>query len=284
MRSRNFALLLFLCLGIGVAHASGHGPVFGLATPTNSQGEWSFDLALAARRATETEFGSRSMITYGFTPHFQLSLSLPGVLNTAAVAPSRSMSGDLETNLGWRFHRSSPSIGTRFESTLFVGAILPELRRSPGMMGQLRRAPGFFGSVATGMASRGHYVWAGGGYLRSTERGGDQRPHVGNWSFVYGYRPARWRRDYPSWDWRLFAEVVGEHWNAVRHNGAEVPGSDGYQILAGPTTLGIYKTFAVSGGILFPLRSRPGAVFPKERYRATLNLSYFLFTHGDDHD
>ena len=30
--------------------ASGHGPLFGLATPTNSQGEWSFDEGISVER------------------------------------------------------------------------------------------------------------------------------------------------------------------------------------------------------------------------------------------
>ena len=29
--------------------AAGHGPIFGLATPTNSQGEWSFDTGVFGR-------------------------------------------------------------------------------------------------------------------------------------------------------------------------------------------------------------------------------------------
>jgi hypothetical protein len=41
--------LLALCLLPLHAMASGHGPVFGLATPTNSQGEWSFDQGIFGR-------------------------------------------------------------------------------------------------------------------------------------------------------------------------------------------------------------------------------------------
>jgi hypothetical protein len=46
---------VFLLAVLGLAHqsafAAGHGPVFGLATPTNSQGEWSFDAGLFGRSA-----------------------------------------------------------------------------------------------------------------------------------------------------------------------------------------------------------------------------------------
>jgi len=40
----NCAGLLLAVIGLSTfAAAAAHGPVFGLATPTNSQGEWSFD-------------------------------------------------------------------------------------------------------------------------------------------------------------------------------------------------------------------------------------------------
>ena len=71
------AVFLLVVLGVpwvlGVprfAVASGHGPVFGLATPTNSQGEWSFDEGIFGR---STSLGSqasiRELLGYGFTPH-----------------------------------------------------------------------------------------------------------------------------------------------------------------------------------------------------------------------
>jgi hypothetical protein len=41
------------------AIASSHGPVFGLATPTNSQGEWSFDQGVFDRT---TSLGSQASI------------------------------------------------------------------------------------------------------------------------------------------------------------------------------------------------------------------------------
>ena len=44
------AVFLLVVLGLpSFAVASGHGPVFALATPTNSQGEWSFDAGLFGR-------------------------------------------------------------------------------------------------------------------------------------------------------------------------------------------------------------------------------------------
>jgi len=49
--------VLFIVLGLpALAVAAEHGPVFGLATPTNSQGEWSFDEGVFGRN---TALGSQ---------------------------------------------------------------------------------------------------------------------------------------------------------------------------------------------------------------------------------
>jgi hypothetical protein len=58
---RAMTLLVLLTLPLQ-AIAVSHGPVFGLATPTNSQGEWSFDQGLrglCTRRARVIEVGIR---------------------------------------------------------------------------------------------------------------------------------------------------------------------------------------------------------------------------------
>ena len=45
---RIIAIVTFMFVA-AYCSAAGHGPVFGLATPTNSQGEWSFDSGLFGR-------------------------------------------------------------------------------------------------------------------------------------------------------------------------------------------------------------------------------------------
>src|SRR5690348_9172031 len=48
-KGRNMRKCLCIIAALGLAlplWGSGHGPVFGYATPTNSQGEWSFDFGL----------------------------------------------------------------------------------------------------------------------------------------------------------------------------------------------------------------------------------------------
>jgi hypothetical protein len=275
-------LSIFLTIS-AFAFGSGHGPVFGLATPTNSQGETSIDISTSTRIGSAgNDLGIRTMVTYGFTPHLQFSIAAPGNITSTNLPASRSMGGDLEGTLGWRFHHRGPKVGTRFESTLFTGLVVPNLQRSPGMMGLLKRAPGVSTGVVTGMASRSHYVWVGAGLTHYFERGGDQRPQVAQYSVVYGYRPPFLRKEYDHWDWRIFGEMVGERGSDIRHSGVIFPGSNTHQIFAGPTTLGIYKSFAISGGVLFPIY-RENGLYPQERARVAVNLSYFIFHFSGDH-
>jgi hypothetical protein len=280
---RSTILVFILIVVSTLAHASGHGPVFGLATPTNSQGETSIDVTTSARIGQQSsEAGVRTMVTYGFTPHLQLSVAAPGNFTTANLPASRTMGGDLEGTIAWRFHHRGPTVGKRFESTLFSGLVFPELQRSPGTMGMLKRTPGINLSAVTGMASRSHYVWLGGGITHFFERGGDQRPQVAQYSIVYGYRPPALRKDYPHWDWRLFLEAVGERASAIRQANFALPGTETHQVFVGPTTLGIYKNFAISGGVLFPV-FRDARTFQRERVRIAINLSYFIFHFSGDH-
>src|SRR5947199_7136181 len=71
-----------------LAFASGHAPVFGYATPTNSQGEWSVDLGVTGRSSEAgSDTSMRAMLSYGFTPHLMLSVSAPVTLTSAADDP-----------------------------------------------------------------------------------------------------------------------------------------------------------------------------------------------------
>src|SRR5207248_7052035 len=160
-----------------LAFASGHGPVFGYATPTNSQGEWSVDLGVAGRNSEAgSDTSMRAMLSYGFTPHLMFSVIAPAALTKAASTPTRLMSGhDFESDLSWRFHHNPSKVGTRFESTAFGGLLMPGADSSSGVMGQLKRAPGFTAGGATGMASRSHYLWIGGAVARYLERVGGRR-------------------------------------------------------------------------------------------------------------
>ena len=87
---------LTLCIAVPVWGSGGHGPVFGYATPTKSQGEWSFDFGLMERNtAPGSQLTARSMFSYGFTPFLQLSLSAPAILTDTNLPPTMMTGGGL---------------------------------------------------------------------------------------------------------------------------------------------------------------------------------------------
>ncbi|MCI0540154.1 MAG: hypothetical protein L0Z50_33525 [Verrucomicrobiales bacterium] len=236
---------------------------------------------MARTGANDQGMMSRAMLSYGFTEDFQLSVTIPAVFSTAPLAPGRvtgmmSATADFEGIGAWRFHRRGTNIGTRFESTVYAGLIVPGPQRPQGMVGQLARAPGFYTAVSTGMASRSHYVWAGVGNVHFTERRGDQRPNLFTYSAVWGYRPPVLRKEYPEWDWRVMAEMTGEISNKVRRSGLRMPGTGSHQVFLGPTVLGIYKNYAIEGGIQFPVYRDVSVAFQRERFRYSINFSYFF--------
>ncbi len=237
------------------AFASGHGPVFGMTTPTNAKGGWSLDFGTMGRSGDDGKaVMSRAMLSYGITQDFQLSFTAPYVFSSAPFAPARttgmmSSTPDFEGTAAWRFHRQGTNIGKRFESTAYAGLIVPGPQRPKGLLGNLKRAPGFYTGVATGMASRSQYVWIGVGNVHFAEKDGDRRPNLFTYSAVWGYRPPPLRKDYPHWDWRVFAEMNGEISNKAQKAGLSMPGTGGHQVFLGPTVLGIYKTACGAGGV-----------------------------------
>jgi hypothetical protein len=264
------------------ARASGHGPVFTLATPTNAKGGWALDLGLMGRTGvSDTGTMFRGMLSYGITQDLQVSFSAPVIFKSAPLAPGRMTSmmpgtPDFEGIAAWRFHRQGTDVGSRFESTVYGGVIVPGPQRPAGMLRNVRRSPGMWAAVSTGMASRSHYVWGGLGYGRFMESEGDRRPDLLFYSGAWGYRPTAWQKDYPHWDWRLFAELTGERSSRLRIRGVDHAGTGGHQIFLGPTTLGIYKNYAIEGGIQFPMYRDVGARHQKENFRFAINFSYFF--------
>src|SRR5229473_3196664 len=126
----SLALLIALTASFA-ARASGHGPVYGLATPTLGEGGWSIDVAAMYRLNGAIGDGSaqramlRPMLGYGITEDLQLSLSAPMPLYIPAASglgPGRMMammpsSPDTEALLAWRFTRNGNDVGSRIEST-----------------------------------------------------------------------------------------------------------------------------------------------------------------------
>lgn len=277
------AIVLVLLMGSSFSflQASGHGPVFTLATPTNGKGGWALDLGLMGRKG-EDELGAmfRAMLSYGITQDLQVSVSAPIVFESAPVPFGRQTSmmpgnGDIEGIVAWRLHRQGADVGLRIESTAYGGIIVPGPQRV-AMLRDINQAPGFWTAGVTGFASRSHYLWGGLGYERFAESDGNQRPDLLFYSLAWAYRPPAWRKDYPHWDWRIFVEMVGERSGELQRNGIEVPGTEAHQIFVGPTTLGIYKNYAIEGGIQFPVFRDVGAKFQKEDFRFAINFSYFF--------
>ena len=280
MRALLVAAVLGLCPTI--AQASGHGPLFGGATPTLGKGGWQLDQAWMGRQG---EVGAadeqllRTMISFGITEDLQISASVPIPLQSSQFMPiGRPMSlmsaeRDLESMVSWRFHRRPTAGGGRFESTLIGGVMLPLRPYAPdGMPSAMSMSIG----AATGYASRAHYVWVAGGYQRRTENDGGRMGDVTSITAVYGYRPPALRLDYPKPDLRFFVETVAEHTAMGRHFGFDMLYTGGKAVFTGPTALLLYKAYALQGGVMFPVYQRLNGS-PSERFRFGVNVSYFFW-------
>lgn len=278
---RAMVLLVPLALASYALGAS-HGPVFGLATPTNSQGEWSFDQGVFGRSTSlGTQASIRELVGYGFTPHLTLSFTLPAVIGETPLPPTRIQPGaDFDSTLAWRFQHRATRVGTRIESTAFGGLVVPGPQSGFKDIAHTTNAPGFMIGAVTGRASLSHYLWFGSTFTKLAEHNGDERPHVFDYSLVYGYRPPKWRRTPDKWDWRLFGELVGERSNRFRQADADVANTQAHQVFVGPTALGIFHNYTVSFGAQFPIYQSVGSVFPKEHVRFAVNFSYLLFQHS----
>jgi hypothetical protein len=263
------------------ALAADHGPVFGYATPVNSQGEFSFDTGLIGRHGSQgTALTESSQIGYGITPHITLTAVLPATFGGAALPETRMAGGgEWSSSVAWRFQHSVTSVGRRVESTASLGLVVPGPQQDSGVLAGLHRAPGVAAAVASGLASRSQYLWFGGGYTRFAETHGDRRPDTISWSAVYGYRPPRLRRDVNHWDYRGFAELTGEHTGGVRTQGTVLPHSETTSLWLGPSVLAILKDVAIEGGIQAPLyRNASASLYGRESIRFAVNFSYLKYS------
>lgn len=268
------ATLLLVQLG----SAADHGPVFGLATPTNPQGGWSFDLGVNGRSGTASNLEAE--LTYGLTPNLKLAVSGPIVFKPdpyprSSVTTNTPISTDLSGLAWWRFQRKDLA-GRRVESTAVGGVLVPGAQQETGLYRGLNSGLGYLVGGVTGVASRGQYVWVGTTYQRYTGSNGDRRPDLLTYTAVYGYRPLSWRTDYPRWDWRIFVEFTGERASTIQRQDFTVPGSEAKQMLLGPSLLGVYRAIGIEAGMQFPLYRDAGPLYPKERYRFAINFAYFF--------
>lgn len=279
-------MLLGLLALSGLAPApgagQGHGPIYGLSTPTLGRGGWSMDTALMARFV---EGGAvtmlRPMVSYGLTEDLQISASVPVRLQTNDRArPVRGLTRmpltpDAQLMLGWRFHRDGIAVGARWESTAWFAVEVP----TDDVRSGVEATTGLYAAAVTGYASRSWYVWAGGAYKRYLAASGAAETRLGDVtmaSLVVGYRPPAFRADSPHPDWRAFLEVTAE-WNGRDTVVGETrEESGGRQVFAGLTVLGLYGWWGVSGGPAIPLYQHANGAVLRERVRLAVNFTFWL--------
>lgn len=281
-------LAVVIVLLAGRALASGHGPVFGAATPVNGRGGWTLDTAFTSRIADDGEHSEmlKTMLSYGWTEDLQLSASLPLAMHDGDLSPARMMSAmssdkDFESLLGYRFHRRPVGIGGRFESTVYAGGTIPlEIRHGSGPLNTSSPAigPSVELGIATGYASRAHYFWAGGGWQRFFERDGDRLGASRLATIVYGYRPPQLRTEAGKPDLRFFGEATFEDRGDSLVGGQQRDGAR--TLFAGPTTLLLYKAWGAEAGVLFPVHQSIATGRANERVRIAINVSYFFWPGG----
>jgi hypothetical protein len=262
------------------ALASGHGPVFGAATPTLGRGGWSVDQAWTLRSGDDDQRQQmlKTMLSFGVTENLQLSGSFPLAMEDGQLAPARMMSAmssdrEFEGLVAYRFQRRPVGIGGRQESTFYVGGTGP-IESSRNGVGA---GPSIEAGGSTGYASRAHYVWVGGGVQHFFERGGDQLGQSRLLTFVYGYRPKALRTEAGRPDLRFFVEATGEDRSASRVGGIET-GGPARSIFVGPTSLLLHKAVGLEAGVLFPVYQQVPTTSARERIRVAVNLAYFFWT------
>jgi hypothetical protein len=275
-------VLLACAAGTSRADGQGHGPVFGLSTPTLRKGGWSLDAGFMGQLVGEHEMVMfRPMLSYGITEDLQLSTSFPvpiyisqGMM-PARVATRMPASPDVEFTLGWRFQKRELGIGSRFESTAYLAVDYPTDATRVG----LRTSPGVAAALTTGYVSRTLYAWAGSLYRRYVTPIGPTTDHPGDlamYSAVLGYRPPAFQYEYPHADWRLFVEAVGEVSARDVAGGSERANSGGHRLFIGPTLLGLYGGWGVSGGPLFPVYQRYNGQQSRDKVRLALDLIFWF--------
>lgn len=256
----------------------GHGPVFTLATPTLGQGELSFDVMAMSTRQGNSAWMLRQNWHYGLTEDIQLNVSVPTSLQKIKNPPQGRLGtmmgsyGDLEVSALFRFFKTYPGVGQRFESTLLLSGSIP----TEDQRGGLHVGPSLHSGLVTGYASRTFYAWLGGGYQYYSEQHNDRLGDITYVTGVVGYRPPVFQHDYPKPDWRIFVESVTEWVGNNKLNGTELINTGGTKSLLGPSVLGLYGKWGLSGGILFPVYSSFSNTQDSESYRLNFVLSYWF--------
>jgi len=279
--NKNISLFVFLFLVIPIyGIAQGHGPLYGLQTPTLAKGGVDLNVAgMSLSTEDDTSYMLRYLFSYGITEDLQVNLTTPTMIQRLDNAPrtrgnsNMPANGDIEASLWYRFFSNAFGVGKRFESTAILGVSAP----TDNIRGQVNVGNSIHGAISTGYASRTWYAWLGGGYQYYLERDNEQLGDLPYASVVVGYRPNIFMGDYPKPDWRVFVESVAEFPGDNQYLGQQdFTDSRSKKVLIGPSFLGLYGAWGISFGALFPVVQdlTPSAV--KEKYRVSVNLSYWL--------
>ena len=145
-------LILLLAIS-GTAMAQGHGPLYGLQTPTLAKGGVDLNVAgMSLGTETETSYMLRYLFSYGITEDLQVNLTTPTMIERLENAPrtrgnsNMPANGDIEASLWYRFFSNAFGVGKRFESTVIVGVSAPtEDVRGAGQCGPLSTCGRFNG-------------------------------------------------------------------------------------------------------------------------------------------
>ena len=165
-------------------------------------------------------------------------------------------------------------MGSRFESTAFFGVDVP----TDGVRSGVETAPGAYGAIVTGYASRTVYAWVGGLFRRYLTSGAaaDRPGDVVMYSAVFGYRPPAFQHDYPRPDWRVFIEAIGEWSGRDLLSGIDQPNTGGHRVFVGPSLLGLYGAWGISGGPVFPVWRRVNGVQVVDSMRFVVNTTVWF--------
>lgn len=276
---RTIFITLLTIIVISQVKAQGHGPLYGLQTPTLVKGGVDFNAA-AMSLATEDDqsFMLRYIWSYGVTEDLQLNITTPTMINRLSEAPrtrgnsNMPANGDIEASVWYRFFSNAFGVGKRFESTAILSVSAPTEKTR----GEINVSNSIYGAISTGYASRIWYAWIGGGYQYYFKESNDQLGDLPYASLVVGYRPNIFMGDYPKPDWRMFVESLAEFPGANTLEGQLTPVDQrGKKVMIGPSFLGLYGAWGISFGALFPVY-QDVVQSPKERYRLSMNISYWL--------
>ena len=112
--------------------SQGHGPLYGLPTPTLAKGGINLNTAgMSLSSEDETSYMLRYLFSYGITEDLQINLTTPTMIERLENAPrtrgnsNMPANGDIEASLWYRFFSNAFGVGKRFESTAILGVSTP---------------------------------------------------------------------------------------------------------------------------------------------------------------